>query len=288
MRNKSLFRLILLVLVLSLTSCKYFSGKKHEQIVAECYGQYLYKSDLQGLVPEGTTANDSVALTKQFIDNWIRGQIMLQQAEKNLTEDQKDFKDQLETYRNSLIIYAYESELVRQKLDTVITDQQIEEFYKSNQVNFQLRENIVRVNYVKIPAVSAKPDLVKKATRLLKSSKSDDLDELAGLCQNSMLTCALDDENWISFDALTREIPIKTDDQEAFLKSRTFYETNDSLFVYLVNFKEYKTKEGVSPLSFEIENIRNLILNRRKIELMDRMQEEVFQEALKNKEFTIY
>ncbi|MFA6950500.1 MAG: hypothetical protein WCQ70_07440 [Lentimicrobiaceae bacterium] len=288
MRNKSLFRLILLVLVLSLTSCKYFSGNKHEQIVAECYGQYLYKSDLQGLVPEGTTANDSVALTKQFIDNWIRGQIMLQQAEKNLTEDQKDFKDQLETYRNSLIIYAYESELVRQKLDTVITDQQIEEFYKSNQVNFQLRENIVRVNYVKIPAVSAKPDLVKKAARLLKSSKSDDLDELAGLCQNSMLTCALDDENWISFDALTREIPIKTDDQEAFLESRTFYETNDSLFVYLVNFKEYKTKEGVSPLSFETENIRNLILNRRKIELMDRMQEEIFQEALKNKEFTIY
>lgn len=288
MRNKPLLRLILPILVLSLTSCKYFSDNKHEQIVAECYGQYLYRSDLQGLVPEGTTANDSIAITKQFVDNWIRGQIMLQQAEKNLTEDQKDFKDQLESYRNSLIIYAYESELVRQKLDTIVTDEQIEEFYKSNQVNFQLRENIVRVNYVKIPTASAKPDLVKKATRLLKSSNSDDIDELAGLCQNSMLTCTLDEEKWISFDLLTREIPIKTDDQEAFLRGRTFYETRDSLFVYLVNFKEYKTKEGVSPLSFEIDNIRNLILNRRKIELMDRMQEEVFQEALKNKEFTIY
>lgn len=285
-RLLSIFLLIFPVIVMS--GCKLFSSKTNGQIVAECYGQYLYQEDLEGIVLPGTTANDSLDVTKQFITNWIMQQIMLHQAEKNLAEPQKDFKDQIEAYRNSLIIYAYESELIRQKLDTTITMAQIEEFYNSNQNDFQLRENIVKVCYVKIPEASNKPDLVKKVTKLLKSEDADDLDKLFELCQKSMLICFTDDESWIRFDELLKEIPINTDDQGAFLRERKFYETSDSMYVYLVNFKDYKTKEGVSPLSFEVENIRNLILNRRKIELMDRMQQEVFQEALIKKEFTIY
>lgn len=288
MQKKLLFILLLIYSVVVVNGCKLFSSKNSGQIIAECYGQYLYHEDLEGIVLPGTSANDSMDVTKQFIDNWIMQQIMLHQAEKNLSEQQKDFKDQVDAYRNSLIIYAYESELIRQKLDTIITLAQIEEFYNSNQNDFQLRENIVKVRYVKIPEMSDRPNLVKKVTRLLKSDETEELEKLLELCQKSMLVCFTDDESWIRFDDLLREIPIKTEDQETFLRERKFYEMSDSSFVYLVNFKDYKTKEGVSPLSFEVENIRNLILNRRKIELMDRMQQEVFQEALIKKEFTIY
>lgn len=288
MRNRLLILLLLIYPVVLITGCKLFSSKTGGQIIAECYGQYLYEDDMEGIVLPGTSANDSIDVTKQFINNWIMQQIMLHQAEKNLAEPQKDFQDQIEAYRNSLIIYAYESELIRQKLDTTITMAQIEEFYNSNQNDFQLRENIVKVRYVKIPKVSEKPELIKKVTKLLKSDDEEEMDKLFALCQKSMLICFTDDESWIRFDDLLREIPINTDDQGAFLRERKFYETSDSLYVYLVNFMDYKTKEGVSPLSFEVENIRNLILNRRKIELMDRMQREVFQEALIKKEFTIY
>jgi hypothetical protein len=285
---KRLYIILLLIIpVLTLTSCKFLSGKKSGHIIAECYGQYLYADDLEGIVVPGLPPNDSIAVVKQFIDNWIMQQIMLQQAENNLTEYQRDFTHQVEAYRNSLIIYAYESELIAQKLDTAVSMAQIEEFYNNNQHDFQLRENIVKAKYIKIPA-GTKQDVINKAERLLKSDDLNDIDKLLDLCQNSMLTCYTDDEDWIRFDDLIREIPMTTDDQETFLKNRRYYKASDSLYVYLINFKEVKTKEAVSPLSFEIDNIRNLILNRRKIELMDRMQQEVFKEAMKNKDFTIY
>ncbi len=285
---KRLYIILLLIIpVVTLTSCKFFSGKKSGQIIAECYGQYLYIDDLDGIVVPGLPPNDSIAVARQFIDNWIMQQIMLHQAENNLTETELDFTDQVEAYRNSLIIYAYESELIRQKLDTAVSIAQIEEFYNNNQQDFQLRENIVKARYIKIPA-GTKKDIVIKAERLIKSEDSDDIDKLLDLCQNSMLTCYTEEENWIRFDDLVREVPIETEDPEAFLKSRRYYEVSDSLYMYLVSFKEIKTKEAVSPLSFEIDNIRNLILNRRKIELMEKMQQEVFKEAMKNNDFTIY
>lgn len=285
----SVKHLVLLSIILFLfTGCDYLSGKKKDHAIAECYGEYLYQEDLQGLVPSGTNTDDSIAMTMQFIDNWIMQQVMLKQAEDNLTEEQKDFRDQIDSYRNSLIIFAYESELIRQKLDTTVSTSEIEAFYNNNQQDFQLRENIIKVNYVKIPQSGADKEIVKKASRLLKSENEEDLGELSDLCNKAMWICYTEQEQWIRFDDLLTEIPIKTDDQEKFLRDKTFYEMSDSLFIYLVNFRDYKTKEGVSPLSFESGNIRNMILNRRKIELMERMQQEVFRKAMENKEFTVY
>lgn len=283
------YLIIQLVAVLLISaSCKMFSKDKEGQLIAECYGNYLYKDDLEGIVLPGTSPNDSIAAVKQFIDTWIRQQIMLHLAENNLSEDQTNFEDQINQYKNSLIIYAYENELIRQRLDTVVTQEQIEEFYNSNQQNFVLFENIVRVKYVKIPAVSAKPDVLRKVEKYLRSDDPDDNDKLLNLCQASILTCYTDDENWITFQDLLRDIPIKTDDQEQFLHNRSFYQASDSTNVYMVKFSEVKTKEGVSPLSYESARIRALILNRRKIELMDKLQQQAFQEAMNNNEFTIY
>lgn len=281
---------IVLVLLAAafLASCSFFNNKKQGDAVAQAYDKYLYRSDIRGIVPPGTAVNDSIELVQRFIDNWIRRQVVLNQAESNLSPEQKDFTEQLEAYRNSLIVYGYESELIRQKLDTVVSQQQIQEFYDQNPQNFQLRENIVRVSYVKIPQASASLAPAKKATQLLKSGRALDIDLLDELCQSSMLVCRLDDENWISFNDLQREIPIAIDNQDNFLQNRSFFETSDSLFLYVVRISEFKMKESLSPLSFETENIRNIIINRRKLELINQMEQEVFQKALENKDFRIF
>lgn len=281
---------IVLVLLAAafLASCSFFNNKKQGDAVAQAFDKYLYRSDIRGIVPPGTAVNDSIELVQRFIDNWIRRQVVLNQAESNLSPEQKDFTEQLEAYRNSLIVYGYESELIRQKLDTVVSQQQIQEFYDQNPQNFQLRENIVRVSYVKIPQASASLAPAKKATQLLKSGRALDIDLLDELCQSSMLVCRLDDENWISFNDLQREIPIAIDNQDNFLQNRSFFETSDSLFLYVVRISEFKMKESLSPLSFETENIRNIIINRRKLELINQMEQEVFQKALENKDFRIF
>ena len=279
-------RLILFVLLIfGLGACKYFKPESSKDAVAKVYEHYLYKADLLGIVPVGSKPKDSIEITKTFINNWIRQTLVLHQAESNLSEEKRNFDRQLEDYRNSLIIYEYESELIRQKLDTVVPMKEIEDYYTANQANFGLRQNIVQVNYV---TLSKNSPVVAKFRTLLKSDRPADKEKLADLCQASAANASLDNDNWIPFNELVNRVPLTVTDQVDFLDNNKYVELQDSLFRYLVRIKAYKTNESISPLSFEVANIRSIIVNKRKLELVNRMQEDIFQEALKKKNFEIY
>lgn len=283
----TLNNILAIVMLLAVSSCSYLKKQAGDDILAIAGDKYLYRKELEGLIPKGIPATDSMEIARQFIDNWIRQEVLLKHAESNLEESRKDFAKQLEAYRNSLIIYEYESELIRQKLDTVVSETEIQEFYQANESNFQLPENIIKVSYVKIPTESKTKPSAKKARQLLVSKNPDDLIKLMELCDQSMFSCRIDDENWITFSDFIRELSLDINNQEDFLKNKTFFETNDSLFTYLIRINEYKTIESSAPASLVQDKIRNLILNKRKSELINRMQQQIFEEALKNKEFEI-
>lgn len=283
----TLNNILAIVMLLAVSSCSYLKKQTQDDILAIAGDKYLYRKELEGLIPKGIPATDSMEIARQFIDNWIRQEVLLKHAESNLEESRKDFAKQLEAYRNSLIIYEYESELIRQKLDTVVSETEIQEFYQANESNFQLPENIIKVSYVKIPTESKTKPSAKKARQLLVSKNPDDLIKLMELCDQSMFSCRIDDENWITFSDFIRELSLDINNQEDFLKNKTFFETNDSLFTYLIRINEYKTIESSAPASLVQDKIRNLILNKRKSELINRMQQQIFEEALKNKEFEI-
>ena len=274
--------------LLMFTSCRYFGNQPEGDVIAKAYDEYLYRSDLEGVIATGQSAADSMDAARQFIDNWIRQQVILHHAEVNLVENRKDFSKHLETYRNSLIVYEYESELIRQKLDTVVSEEEISAFYDANMTNFQLRKNILRYAYVKLPLDAAAKPQVKKARKLLMSDEPDDVDALQELASKSLFLFRPDDENWVQFDDMLLELPLDVYDQEGFLQKRDFVEVSDSSFIYLIRITDYKIKESTSPLSLETESIRNIIINRRKTELINRMQQEVFQQALAKKEFEIF
>lgn len=283
----TLNNILAIVMLLAVSSCSYLKKQAGDDILAIAGDKYLYRKELEGLIPKGIPATDSMEIARQFIDNWIRQEVLLKHAESNLEESRKDFAKQLEAYRNSLIIYEYESELIRQKLDTVVSETEIQEFYQANESNFQLPENIIKVSYVKIPTESKTKPSAKKARQLLVSKNPDDLIKLMELCDQSMFSCRIDDENWITFSDFIRELSLDINNQEDFLKNKTFFETNDSLFTYLIRINEFKTIESSAPASLVQDKIRNLILNKRKSELINRMQQQIFEEALKNKEFEI-
>lgn len=275
----------IIFLLIFLSSCTTFFKKKSERTIAKVYDTYLFESDLKGVLPLGTNAGDSLTLTRSFIDNWIRKQLVIHQAENNLSSDQMEFSRQLDNYKNSLIIYAYENALVRQKLDTLISDEELENYYDANQNNFLLKDNIVQIQYVKLPLNATNK---KQFRQLLISSNPEDKNKLSDLCEKSASDYFLDDQNWLLFSDVLRQIPIKTYNQEEFLKNRHDLEYQDSSFLYLVRFKDFKIKESVSPLSFERIRIRDIILNKRKLDLISQMQEDIYQQALKKNDFEVY
>lgn len=278
-----MFRYFYIVFLFSLflLACKSKTDPQ-EGAIARVYESYLYAEDVKSIVPKNIKAEDSLALIKKYINNWITEALILHKAEQNLTEEQKDVEKQLKDYRNSLITFAYERELVNQKLDTVVSDSAIVEYYNQNKNNFELKDNIIRVSYVKVSKKA--PDL-QKVRLLYRSEVSKDKEALENYCHQYAENFYLDDNAWLLFDDLLKEIPIQpTYNKELFLQNNRFIEVNDSTSLYFVNIKGFQIKNSISPLSFEKENIKNIILNKRKLELINKMKEEAFNEARNNKD----
>ncbi len=261
------------------------SRSKKKNVVARVYDKYLYTTDIQGLVSKDATPQDSALIVKSYIDDWIKQNIILHLAEINLPEEQKNVERQLQEYRNSLITFAYEQELVRQRLDTTVTDEEIEKYYNENNRNFVLKSNIIKGIFVKAAKKTPKVDKVKGWMR---SSKEKDRQQLEDFCYQYALDYSLNESEWMQFDDLLKRVPIKTYDKEEFLRNNRFIEITDSVNVYYVSILGFQTSESNSPLNFVKETIRELIINKRKLMLIEEMQKSAFKQAQQNNEFEIY
>lgn len=277
---------VLAFCILLLFSCKSKDADNEDRkAVARVNDSYLYQDDIQDIVPRGTAAKDSLELVKKYIDNWVRETLVIQKAEANLSDVQKNVEKQLEDYRKSLITYTYEKELVKQKLDTTVTNEEIEQYYTANKSNFELKDNIIKVIYVK---VNKKAPGLNKLEKWYKSDNTKDREQLAGYCHQFAENFYLDDNSWLFFDDLLKEIPIQTYNKELFLQNNRFVEVSDSVYNYYLNIKGFKIRNSLSPLSFEKDNIKNIILNKRKLQLVTKMKEDIYNDALNNQNIEIY
>lgn len=280
-------RFTIIVLFLSvLGGCSLFQKQAEEDIpLARVYDHYLYISDIEGIAPRGISAQDSIEIVKNYIYSWIRQNLMVKIAEKNLTDEEKDFTRQLEDYKNSLITYQYQRKLARQKVDTNVTEQEINNYYEKNQSEFELKENIVKVIYIKLEHNAPNQKLIKK---LLKSDDPTERRTLESYCERYAISFSLDESLWLYFNDILKEVPIQTYNQEEYLKNNTFIELKDSLYQYYVSIKDFKIKESVSPLSFERERIRTIIINKRNLDFIHQLENEMYENALKAKKIQIY
>ena len=212
---------------------------------------------------------------------------MLHKAEQNLNAEAltASIEKQLQDYRTSLITFAYEKELIRQKLDTAVSDAEIEDYFVKHPQNFQLKNNIIKVLYVKVKQNAPK---LNKVREWCQSDKPQDRKLLEDYCYQFAENFYLDDFSWFLFDDLLKEIPIEAYDKEQFLQNNRWVEVKDTSSFYFVNIKGFKIKDSTSPLSFEKQNIHNIILNKRKLQLINQMKEDVYNNELKNKNFEIY
>ncbi len=281
--KKAIFSFLFLTIFIS--SCNKSGYNNNDQVLARVNDSYLYVSEIGNLIPSGTNTTDSVTLIRSYVDNWIKSQLLIFQAEKNLTDDQKDFSRQLRDYRNSLIVFKYETDLINQNLDTVVKEREIEEYYYKNQKNFQLKDNIVQAIYVKVKTDSPKK---WKILQYAKSERQRDRDSLEVICMQYADDYQIIDNDWITFNDLTDRLPIEVYNEESYLRNNKFIQVSEDDFTYLVNILDYRLSESTSPLSQEYKNVKSIILNMRKKLLIKQMQQKIFEEALNRKEFEYY
>jgi hypothetical protein len=293
-------RLIRNVSLLVLFACLFFlSGCKeatrlnpfvHKQenkgrALARVYNAELYESDLALLNAGHKSEKDSAELVKTFINNWIKQQLLLKKADDNLNENQKNVEQQLIEYRNSLIIYLYEKELVKQKLDTLVTEMEMDSFYNANKNNFEQKSNIIQLNYVKYD--KKKKDVNRIRTQMQQMDVDKNYDFI-DYCQKNAANYFFKSNVWLEFNDVLKEIPIKTYDQEQFIQNNKYIEVFDESYIYFVKILNFRIKNSISEFPFVRETIRTTILNNRKIRLIDELEKKMMDDALNNNEIKIY
>ena len=160
----------LVLMILAFASCHGPNTAENDKVVASVYDKNLYQSDLQDVLYEGISRSDSIVRTKAYIDNWIRRQLLIHQAENNIDASELDFSKQIEDYRNSLIIYKYETIMIEKNLDTVVTDEDIRKYLKDGSIPEGMDDNAARSIILNI----RKKELIEKMNSSLYSKAVKD------------------------------------------------------------------------------------------------------------------
>ena len=253
--------------------------------VARVFDDYLYPSDLEKVIPSGTNREDSMLLAKRYTETWVKDMLMQRRAEESLSEEQMDFNAQIEEYHRSLLIYTYRQNLLQQKMDTVVGESEISSYYEENSTNFVLNKNVVKGTFIKVPLSSPNLDQLRRWSW---NNREEDLDQIEKYC----LTYAekYDDFNdtWVDFLSIRDQLPMQISDPVRYLNSYRNIETSDSQYRYLVHISDHLSEGEVAPLQMVTEDIRNIILNKRKIEFIKNLEHSVYTEGVSRNQFEIY
>jgi hypothetical protein len=278
---------------LMLSSCELLKFKKglgsddsSRKPVARVKDAYLYKDELRGVIAPGTSTQDSASRVEAYIDSWIRKQLLIQEAARKININEAEVERKILDYRYSIIAYEYQTYYIKQNLDTAVVFNEIENYYKQNRDNFILKQNIVQATFIKVPKSAPQTDKIKA---MLYSASDKDRRELKSYCLSFSAAYHISDSTWIVFDDLVRNSPIaEIPNKIEFLKSNPYYQTADDHYLYFLKVDRYKISDNVSPLEFVKDDIKNIILNKRKVSLVKRLEDEVYNRAESAKGFEIY
>lgn len=283
---KQLKYIVLLFALIAASACdlEIFRKNGSEEPVARVVDKHLYRSDFIS-VTDGLNKNDSAIVAKRYIDTWVKEQLMLYRAELALSEEQKDFEKQIEEYRKSLLIYSYRQKLLQQKLDTVVTAEEITAYYEKNITNFHLSEDIIKGTYVKVSLSAPRINDVASWSR---SNTEDALIELEKYCISYAEKYSDFNNDWIFFSSIKDQIPVRISAPSRYLRYNKNIVGNDSLYRYYLHISDHLIEGDVTPLEMISDDIRSILLNKRKLEFVQDLESRVYNDGVSKNQFEIY
>ncbi|NJN27709.1 MAG: peptidyl-prolyl cis-trans isomerase [Cyclobacteriaceae bacterium] len=247
---------------------------------------YLYTKDIDGIVPSGISKEDSASLIDRHIKSWIKKQLLIAEAQKQLTFDEVELERRVLDYRYALMMHEFEKYNIALNIDTNITEEEIESYYKENIENFELKQNIIRGYFIQLSKSVPK---LARFRYLLRSKRPQDIEELKSYAFSYGTKVHLDDSIWVNFEDVINntplmDIPNKTD----FLRRNNLYEIPDDNYIYFLKISQYKIQDETSPLEFVRDDIQKIILNKRKVKLAKKLEDDIYENAVENEDFKIY
>ena len=279
-------KLLTYLLPLLLCSCTAISSLVHDdQVVARVGEHKLYKSELEQFIPNMIPAADSVRLAGQYINTWAMDQLYLDVAEAQLSKAELDVSAELESFRRSLLKYRYEQRYINDRLDTLVTDEQVRQYYQEHEADFALKRPILKVRFVDVMKDSPNKDAILK---MMTSKEYSDVQRADTLAQSTALRYFDSSDTWMDAGELARYFGLDYTEMLSHLKGDMIrYEPadrGDLMAAYVLDIR----KSGSAPIEYCSSRIRDILMSARKHALMTSLERDLLENALESNNFVIY
>jgi hypothetical protein len=276
----------LLAILLLVSGCRNNVNNAKRMPVAQVGKVILYWDEMPNLIQRGVNDADSATIVQNYINKWAKRQLLLKKAEDNLTPELKNIiAKQLEETRSNLVIYQYQRQMILEKLDTVLTEEELENYYTANVNSFVLSSNIVKALFIKLPLET--PDL-NKIRLLAHSNDQKDLQQLESYSYQFAEKFDDFNEDWVPMDRISIELKQDFENEDNFLKRNTFFEKSDSTSVYMIAIRDYRLRSSTAPFEYVKNDIKRIIWNTRRFEFIQSLENGIYNEALKENNFKVF
>ena len=274
------------MLCLLATSCDFFKSTDDRTPIARVNDTYLYKEDVVDVVPEGASKEDSTLLVNAYVNRWARQLLLMEGALLNLSEEkQNDFSRLVEQYKNDLYTKAYLEGLVKKNIDTAVQADEAKVFYEANKESFKLNDDLLQFRYISMPLNPIDIDSIKNRFRRFNAKDKRYLDSISV----QFKSYSLNDSIWIKFSQVAEKVPVVTlENKNQLLKKSNYVQLKDSLNLYLMQVNNVRLQNDYAPLDYVNASIKQIVINKRKLELIKQLENDITKDAIKNNEFQIY
>lgn len=286
MRGKAFVILIYGIALLTLPSCRAISSLLHDgDVVAQVGRHKLYKSEVAALIPDEASADDSLKLALQYINSWASDLVFLDIAEEQLSKDELDVAAELEQYRRSLLKYRYEQRYINERLDTLVSDSQIDEYYQSHVDNFVLEIPIVKARFLRISSDSPSVEPIKKK---MSSPVLSDLMAADSLAYFSAVKYTDYGDNWIDMVTLARDFGVDYAELLSSMKNGFIEKKDTDGKLNVAYIAEFMPAGEIPPVEYCRERIKNIIISVRKQALVSDLERDLLTDARDRGRFRIF
>lgn len=278
---------LFLLSFLFFSACSFLGGGSEaggNEPVARVFNKFLYKSDLEKMIGEQYKTEDSSNLSNYYVYEWVHRNLLVKKAELELPNSKEDIEQKIEDYRASLLLFLYEQKLLEQNQDTLVTEKDVADYYSEHQENFVLREHILKAQFVILKKGS--PQL-KDVRRWLKDGSESAIKELQSYCFQYAINFSLT-PIWNTMEIFSQEIPIPEEEVKEVLMETSIYETSDAVNIYLVKIADYGLQGKLAPLDYKREEIRKIQVNKKRLQHIKQMKEEIYKEALNKNQYEVF
>ena len=274
-----------IILILLIISCELENNSKEEPI-ARVNDNFLFFSEIQESLDENMSQNDSMLAVNNAINNWASKKLLYEKAIFNLSNSKQNELDLLvKSYESDLYISNYEKEWLKTRVDTIVSNDQLQSYYNENKNKFRLRQDILLARFIELPIENFNKTQIVRSFRRLNFQDKIYLDSISLQFKSSFIN----DSVWLRPELFFNKFKIENKIKyNRYLRKKSFFEIKDLESLYLVYISDIQKKNDYAPMSYVKPTLVQILLNKRKLEMKKQLKTDILKQGIAENNFEIY